>query len=142
MTCSWLDHVVSTCSAHNLIDNISVVYDTVTSDHHPILFHLNVSTVNVDIDNCTDEQEVGDFGMRIKWDELSSESIVNYRLLSKQELSKVLLNHELLLCDDPMCTDPCHLSAIDRMYHNITAALLDASADLRSSNKIDVVCGL
>lgn len=135
LTCSWLDHVVSTISAHNLIDKMYVEYGTVTSDHHPIVFHLNVGKVDVDINSCTDEQEVGDYGMRIKWDELSQEAIAKYTLLSKQELSKVFLNHQLLLCDDPLCTDPTHLSAIDRMYHDITSALKEASSDLCSSKQ-------
>ena len=35
----------------------------------------------------------------------------------------VILNHSLLLCDNPNCTDTAHISAIDLLYADITDAL-------------------
>ena len=83
--------------------------------------------VHVDVNNGMDDDYVKNNHMKIKWDELTNESLTSYTTMSKQELSKVTLNHDLLLCDDPKCKNPVHLSAMDRMYNEITTALLDAS---------------
>ena len=42
---SWIDHIVSTCSANNLIDNVWVDYSFISSDHHPLLCTINVDNV-------------------------------------------------------------------------------------------------
>ena len=74
---------------------------------------------------------MGQNAMKIKWSDLAQASIEMYRDKDKQELSKVALDHELLLCDNPKCTDPSHLSAIDRIYNNVTFAILETSVELR-----------
>ena len=45
LTCSWLDHVLSTHSAHSIITDIQVRYNTVTSDHYPLLYVLDVTVL-------------------------------------------------------------------------------------------------
>ena len=35
-TCSWLDHVVSSKSAHDAIQNIEIVHQFIFSDHRPV----------------------------------------------------------------------------------------------------------
>ncbi len=44
-TVSWLDHILGTYSAHNIVKNVSIDYSKVSSDHHPILFYINVNAL-------------------------------------------------------------------------------------------------
>ena len=110
-----------------------VVYDTVTPDCHPLVVHVDVGNANVGVDNCMENQVMGQNAMKIKWGDLAQQSIEMYQL--KQEVSKVALDHELVLCDNPKCTNHSHLCAIDRMYSNVASALPEASVELMCSNK-------
>ena len=47
LSTSLLDHFVTTGNVHDLIENMYVTYDTVTSDHHPLICNLKVSKANV-----------------------------------------------------------------------------------------------
>ena len=50
-------------------------------------------------------------------------------LLCDMELNSVIFNHSLVLCDNTECNDPSHISAIDRLYCDITDSVLCASND-------------
>ena len=44
-TTSWLDHVMCTSDANDCITNISVLYGCIKSDHHPVSFSTNITSV-------------------------------------------------------------------------------------------------
>ena len=44
-------------------------------------------------------------------------------------LKSVVLSNSLLLCDDPNCNDPAHTCAIDRLYADISASLIQSSQE-------------
>ena len=51
-TVSWVDHVMCTHSPHAFVDNISVLYDKIKSDHHPLTVTLDfLHEVNIDKDD-------------------------------------------------------------------------------------------
>ena len=52
-TCHWLDHIVATQSAHNIISDVSVLYDFITSDHLPLCCELELDLA---VEPLTDEQ--------------------------------------------------------------------------------------
>jgi len=127
---SWLDHIVCTQSAHNLVENVSVLYETITSDHHPLIATVRFPHVVMDVDDVETNPASGP--RRIKWDMLSAEQIRQYELNTEIGLGNIKLTHQLILCDDPACDDPGHISAIDRMYNDIAGVLIDSSSELCS----------
>jgi hypothetical protein len=130
-TTSWIDHLVSTKSAHSLIQSMNIKYDFISSDHHPIA--LNISMGNISLQS-SGESACRDDGS-IKWDKLKQDDILQYKMRTDKELSKVKLEHELILCDDPHCNNTSHHNAIDRMYKATNDALLEASAQLLTKPK-------
>ena len=71
----------------------------------------------------------------IRWDKLSKEDLQEYKSCTESELSKVRINHELILCDNPQCTDPSHINAIDRMYSEVLDALHESSSKFTTRKK-------
>ena len=60
------------------------------------------------------------------WESISPDELNHYKENTGINLSKVNLNHSLILCDDVHCTDHCHTNAIDLMYDEISHALLES----------------
>ena len=67
---------------------------------------------------------------KIRWDNLTPDQILQYKLRTENELSKVRMEHKTILCDDPKCTNIAHHGAIDNMCRAITDALHSASEPL------------
>ena len=63
---SWLDHVISSHSAHTLIHTIRVDYSFVSSDHHPLLMDIDVCVTS----QFDDDSDGGNKRHKevIKWD--------------------------------------------------------------------------
>ena len=61
------------------------------------------------------------------WDSLSQDDLSMYKGLTEKNLSKVKLNHDLMMCDDCNCRETKHITAIDTMYESITTALKQSS---------------
>jgi exonuclease III len=130
---SWLDHIVCSASAHNLIENVWVDYSKVSSDHHPLLASINLSDI-VHNDELSDNNSKNHSNI-VKWDRLSSDDILSYRHITENTLSSVEINHDMILCDNPTCTNQTHKNAIERMYCDITSALCDAGQCFSTKNK-------
>ena len=126
-TTHWLDHCVSTMSMQDIVSSAVVEYDCISSDHHPLIVKISLSNINLEAANVKQSSK----RRCIKWDKLSQEELLRYKLLSEEELSKVQVNHSLILCDDPHCSDPSHRNAIDRMYGGMCEALLTASSQFQ-----------
>lgn len=69
--------------------------------------------------------------LHINWEKLSSNQLNAYQSKSKILLSQITLAHELLLCDNPSCNDPAHISAINRLHSDIISALLHCGSILQ-----------
>ena len=54
---------------------------------------------------------------------------------SNVSLGNINLNHDPLLCYDTNSNNPCHKSAIDRIYCNIVESLLMAIEELATEMK-------
>lgn len=67
----------------------------------------------------------------IQWDKIDHQLLQQYRDSCSVELSRVSLNHSLLLCDNSLCTDMSHRAHIDNLYSGIVDALNSASEILR-----------
>jgi exonuclease III len=130
-TVSWLDHIISTTSAHSLVSKVDVHHKFVSSDHFPV--SASVSLNNVNLEHVHDVAERSAY--KIKWGDLSQDEISNYRNCTEGCLKRVPIDHGLLLCNDANCKDPSHISAINRLYCNITDALKEASTNLEKKVK-------
>ena len=95
-TTTWLDHLVCTNSAHSLVENMHIKYGCITSDHHPVITNISMKDVQLQ-DVPTRMQDT------IKWDKLTAEEILQYKLRSEKERFQVLLDHGVILCDNPQC---------------------------------------
>ena len=47
-TVSWLNHAMSTFGAHDIIKQVSVCYNFVSSDHLPVCINLNLTKISID----------------------------------------------------------------------------------------------
>ena len=131
---AWLDHVVGTANLNSCIENISIDYGFISSDHFPVTMKLHVGNTSVPrgSSNFSTEGSSRQASKPIKWDTLDSNLLNQYKINSDKEIAKIKLNHSLLLCDDPHCNDMAHRSGIDFMYDSIVEALNEASSVLRS----------
>jgi exonuclease III len=133
-TVSWLDHVLSTVNGHALVSDVKVDSSFVTSDHLPITLSLDF-TKNL-INPCSNDGMTNMYSNnRVKWDELSNSDLIKYKDLTEDSLSRIPLEHDLLLCDNADCCNPSHISAINRLHANVICALKEASADLQQASQ-------
>jgi hypothetical protein len=130
---SWLDHIVCTATAHNLIDKVWVDYSKVCSDHHPLLASINLSDLVLDSD--LHSENPNNVSNIVKWDTLSNADIHCYKQRTEDFPSEVEINHDMILCNNPNCSSQTHKNAIERMYQDITIALHEASQPFTSKNK-------
>lgn len=121
-TTSWLDHVISTSSAHASIGNICVDYKFVTSDHFPLQVTLRLPNQVTLVDD-----NVRRAVQRVKWDTLSPKDIDDYTERTKNVLGTIDFPHELALCDNTECKNPVHISLITTTYTSLCDKLLEAS---------------
>ena len=127
-TVSWLDHVITTSSGHDLISSINIDYSFVTSDHLPVTIKLNF--------NCTHmtEQDQSANRGKIDWPYLSCAEIDSYKSKCIVILSSLAINVDLLNCNDPSCSSEDHKQAISCMYQAVIDALVVASVPLNPKN--------
>ena len=131
-TTSWLDHIISTSSAHSLINDVFVSYDYVTSDHVPLCLEIMQSKhLFTDIS----QKENIDSDCNVQWDKLNDEELLCYKKSTERNLRSVFLQNEVFDCCDVTCTDSLHLLAIDELYDNIINALVNSSREC-VTNKI------
>jgi len=59
-TCSWLDHVVSSKSAHDSIQNIEILRQFILSDHRPVAATLKTAAISQNLlcDNKTQHEKI------------------------------------------------------------------------------------
>ena len=131
-TVSWIDHVLCTSNSDELIINIDILYDFISSDHHPIMVEIKCTN---NVNNVMEKDNGTNRCKPIRWGDLSSDDLEMYTQKTEYNLSSVKLDHNLLLCDNPKCTDPGHTSAITRMFDEIADALGKASEELCKPSK-------
>ena len=119
-TVSWLDHVVTTKPGCDLINNMCIKYDYVSSDHLPLMMQLGVSCVQVI------EHEEFIYKPHIDWSSVDKLSRDTYSSNTAELLSNVQLDHDVINCQDVSCNNARHHKAIDSMYTSIVNALYDA----------------
>ena len=133
-TNAWIDHILASVSAHDIIDTISINHSFITSDHAPMnmtitcgdLLYEHNDTSNASVESALKSR-------RIKWDTLSHEELEQYRIDTDSLLAAVHFDHSLMLCDDVQCKDVCHHASIDRLFKELQDCLMEASEKLSSN---------
>ena len=106
-----------------------VEYGNVSSDHFPLRICIDIPKIK-----CTSDEALSHSGKhRVKWDSLTESNIQAYTATTARNLSKVVLNHDLLMCNNVHCNDQDHIKAIDTMYDGIMGALHLASQSVLKS---------
>lgn len=119
-TSSWLDHCLTTHSAHNTVKDISVYKGIVTEGHFPLICKFDCSVKL--IDTC----ESPAAKLNYNWKGAEAGDLHKYNMLSDKFLSKVKLPEEIVFCKDPNCKSDQHRNLIDKLYSDIINSLTDA----------------
>ncbi len=131
-TFSRLDHILSTVSAHSLIDEVWVKPDFVSSDHFPLCAKLKIDCINIDPTSSASTERLIH---RIKWCDLSDSDRQLYKQHTDRLFSQYQFDHSMVLCDDVHCSDSGHFTAIDNMYNSIVSSLSLAGATFSNVDK-------
>ncbi len=127
---SWIDHVVCTRSMHEIILDIKVLRDYVTSDHIPIVVKIgisNMSRLNVGVKKPP--------SYSVRWSNLSSSEKNRYSDLTFHLLSGIIPDSNLMSCVKEDCTSKDHRLGIDKLYHGIITALQAAHRQFATLTK-------
>ena len=122
-TTSWLDHIISTRSAHSSIRDINVDYSFVTSDHIPLQITLQLPNDVTFVNDSVRRNSV----QRVRWDTLTPKDIASYTERTKNAIGTIDFPHEIALCDDIKCKNADHLALITTFYNSLCDKLLEAS---------------
>jgi len=130
---SWLDHIITTATGFDIISNITIIHDFVSSNHLPIVVQLDCNCLNVKSHQDTQ------YKSRIDWLVPNDEAIASYNNNSVTAISKMVLDYDTQMCTNVSCCGNEHRLSIDKMYMNIINALSDSSRnlipDIRTSKK-------
>ena len=125
-TVSWLDHCVTTTSAHNLITDITMCDRYVVSDHLPLRI-----AVNCDIISISDEySRIDSCDQIILWNSVTDTDKATYTNKCDELLQKINLPTESLLCRDVNCDVASHKAAISCLYDEIMNCLSQAGLSI------------
>ena len=97
---SWLDHVIGTADAKGCITNMSVLYDCIHSDHHPVSFSIDSDVVPECVNSSVNTNEIKQV---IHWDTLLPQYIDAYKECTKVERYKINVLPGVK-CNDPNLT--------------------------------------
>ena len=120
-TTSWLDHVICTADARGCVTDMTLLYECICSDHHPLLFSIDFGTVPAyDVGGTGENKRV------VHWDNLRPCDINHYSDYTDIELSKIIVPQGIK-CYDPNCLNHIHRDEIDELYASIVSALKKCS---------------
>ncbi len=120
-TVHWLDHYIISDNFVHVCNDIHVDYTFATSDHFPIFAVFDVDCIHTTYQSGTCNVN------RVPWDSLSDDELHRYQDITLDNLKSVVIDHDLLLCDDANCHNPHHISGIDRLYCDIIDSLTSSS---------------
>jgi len=112
---SWIDHFLCSKKIDQLIDNVDILYNYISSDHKPLLLLLSDVSVSGTLTLTYDEQVASVETFLTDWKHCDDISLQRYRYVLDNELSRIDVTKELL---DLQCSHVLHGAAPD--YHMYT----------------------
>jgi hypothetical protein len=126
-TVSWLDHCVSTRSAHSAISDMRIIHTLVGSVDRPILMSIKTDVLPR-LDFC--RNELSNLKYNINWSDLTSDEKLNYTQTSAFLLNKIEIPRGVAICNGHGFTNQVHMKQINDLYADVVKALS------KSSNKL------
>ena len=128
-TTSWLDHCISTHSAHQCIKSMSVLYDTISSDHFPLSIMCDIGILPPC--DCTLDSD-GNYKQGVNWSKVNNNQRNNYTAISDRLLSDICIPTEALCCKNTNCSNVEHAQSISKFYDDIIDGLHIAGTKISS----------
>ena len=114
---SWLDHCLSSQTAHNAILELDVKYDFFGSDHLPLVLTMNYDA----LPNSVVYEEGRD---KIKWDfSDQSDGDVFYEMVCSRLRDELGQIH---LCQNSYCNDISHANVLDDVWKSFTELVVQS----------------
>jgi hypothetical protein len=129
---SWLDHVITTKDAHSLIHKIEILRSFVSSDHLPIITHMNIKE-NIHANGRGKTKSTPT--KSVKWDKLREDDLKRYTRKTEETLREVNIDRDLLCCKDVGCINEDHRVCIDNLYASITSSLKEGAEVVSAQDK-------
>lgn len=128
-TTSWLDHCVTTLSAKQAIVDVFVNYDTLWSDHFPLIVECNLSVL---IPKFVPKS--ANVNKDIVWAFKSENQIMKYTEECHNKLKLIDFPSECENCADCFCCNGDHRRVLDKLYSDIVTVLQGAAVASRGSS--------
>ena len=113
--------MICTADASGCVTDMTVLYDCICSDHHPLLFSIDFDTIpEYDTGGTNENKRV------IHWDNLRPCDINHYRDCTELELEKIKVPKGIT-CSNPNCINHSHRDEIDELYASIESTLQKCS---------------
>jgi len=129
-TCSWLDHVVSSKSAHDSIQNIEILHQFIRSDRMSVAPTIKTAAIpqNLLCDNKTKNKK------NMKRNKVTQQQKLKYQQAGKIWLSKIPLFEELTSCDNAMCKKQQQIHMLQQFYNNRVETLKRAASEVLTNS--------
>ena len=119
---SWPDHCLFSTAVHDSIGKISVAYDCISSDHHPLSISYVCSKlpkISVESLNFTN----------FKWAPVSKVEKQAYFKEAEMSMSNLKIPSFAIYCKNELCTNEMHAAKITKFYQDITYVLLTSAKE-------------
>ena len=114
---SWLDHVVSSCDFHNVINHMRICHEITQEDHIPVTFSINSDNIP---SLRSDEPPLE---KKPKWDKVGDVELEKYRRLCEGSLRSINLENEVITCNNLVCSNAEHRQHIEKVYSEVINSL-------------------
>lgn len=119
---SWLDHCISTASAHASSGCMNILYGAATADQIPFAMQINVEHLPV----LSSKTNSGN-KEKLDWSALTKEDILDYYAQTDKFLSNINLSRDAILCSDVNCKNVEHGKDLCSMCNDIIGAVYEGS---------------
>ena len=138
----WLDHVVGRDSNCIRVNDVSVLYDKIGSDHLPLIVHIIIEST--ESFSSVSHNRKNDRAVVINWERLTAEDID----MIENEVIRSLYpysNSDAFLCTKLGCRDINHCKQLKDFYCDLSKSVMNGASyfvkEVKKKNKFKVIPG-
>ena len=125
---SWIDHILCSSSVDNLIVDMHVLHEFVSSDHKPLSVSLaNLYCKRICVPSSTAVENSAGLDCAAKhsycWESANDVSLHKYSSLLDECLRNIDIPAELIFCCDSSCHNSDHLDSIVNYFDAIQCSI-------------------